>query len=686
MKAIIFGTFSITASLFFYSCSGKNQHKMDKKDSKKNESIDLSLLDSTIVPGDNFFDYVNKKWIDKNPIPASKSGWGMFTILVENSMKVLQDIQEKASKDNGAKPGSNTQIIGDFYASGMDSSGIDKAGIQPLQPMLQEIDNLNTPDAIAHYYGKMSKNGGSNPFGFFVEQDLKNTSQYICYVSQSGLSLPDRDYYFRTDDKSVANREAYKNYIKQVFVMSGSDEPTALKQATNVYDIEIQFAKASMTLVEQRDPYATYNKMGLADLKKVAGNFNWDIYFSEIGATKVDSLIVGMPLFMKAWNAMLKKVDAAKWKDYYKFQLINSYSTELSSEFDNAYFDFYDKQLRGIEVQEPRWKRITELSDYLLRDALGQEYVKTAFDENSKKKALELVENLRNALSERIKGLTWMGDSTKQKAQEKLGKIMVKIGYPDNWRSYEGIGIKKQHYVLNVMAATAFDFKRMLNKLGKPIDRTEWGMGPQTVNAYYNPLLNEIVFPAAILQPPFFDANADEAINYGGIGMVIGHELTHGFDDQGRQFDANGNLSNWWTKEDEGNFHQLAKKFVKQYNGYVPVDSVHVNGELTLGENIADLGGMIITYTAFKKATANKKDEQIGGLTADQRFFINFAQIWRTHYRQDAIIERLYTDPHSPPRYRVIGVLSNFPEFYKAFNVTDKNTMYIPDSLKCTMW
>lgn len=686
MKKLVLSSLTLSSLFLIAGCSGKA--KADQKQDQKNKekSIDVSLLDSTIHPGDDFFDYVNNKWIKNNPIPASKSSWGMFSVLDENSQKVLKDIQEKASADEGAKEGSNTRIIGDFYASGMDSAGIDKAGIEPLKGLMAEIDAMNTPEQVAAYYASMAKNGGSSPVSFFVEQDFKNTNQYISYVYQGGLGLPDRDYYFRTDEKSTANREAYKAYIQKVFELAGADAATAQKQMANVFDIELQMAKAQMTLVEQRDPYATYNKMGLADLKKIAGNFNWDVYFKNLGEKTIDTVVVGMPNFVKAWSNMLKKVDMGKWKDYYKFHLLNSFATELSSNFDQAHFDFYDKQLRGVEAQEPRWKRITDLADYLLRDLLGQEYVKVAFDENSKKKALELVENLRNALSERIKGLTWMGDSTKQKAQEKLGKIMVKIGYPDNWRSYEGIAIKKQHYVLNVMAATSYEFNRMLGKLGKPIDRTEWGMGPQTVNAYYNPLLNEIVFPAAILQPPFFNAEADEAVNYGGIGMVIGHELTHGFDDQGRQFDANGNLNNWWTKEDESNFNVLAQKFVQQYNQYVPADSVHVNGELTLGENIADLGGMIITYTAFKNATANKPQDKIDGLTPDQRFFINFAQIWRTHYRPDALIQRLYTDPHSPPKYRVIGVLSNFSEFYKTFNVTDKNKMYIPDSARCIMW
>lgn len=687
MRTQIFTSIAVSAAsvILFTSCSGKSKNGSNNDKNNKTESIDVSLLDSTIAPGDDFFDYVNKKWIEKNPIPASKNGWGMFSILQENSSNILKDIQEKASKAN-AEVGSNTQIIGDFYASGMDSVGIDKAGLEPLKGMIDEIESLSSTEAIASFYGKVTKNGGTSPIGFFVEQDFKNTTQYIGFLYQSGLGLPDRDYYFRNDDKSKADREAYKSYLKQIFTLSGSDEETASKQAANVFDIEVQLAKASMTLVEQRDPYAVYNKMSLTDLKKMSSNFNWDIYFKELGAPEMDSLVVGMPNFIKVWNGMLKKTDITKWKDYLKFHLINSFSNQLSADFEKASFDFYDKKLSGIETQEPRWKRITYLADDLLRDAIGQEYVKVAFDEQSKKKALELVENLRNALSERIKGLTWMGDSTKQRAQEKLQKIMVKIGYPDKWRSYEGIGIKKQHYVLNVMAATSFDFQRMLNKLGKPIDRTEWGMGPQTINAYYNPLLNEIVFPAAILQPPFFDADADDAVNYGGIGMVIGHELTHGFDDQGSQFDANGNLTNWWTDKDRQNFINLSKRFVEQYNGFVAIDSIHVNGELTLGENIADLGGMIIAYTAYKNATANKKDEMIGGLNADQRFFINFAQIWRTHYRKDEVIQRLYTDPHSPPKARVIMVLSNFPEFYKAFNVTETNKMYIPEEKRCIMW
>lgn len=673
------------SGLLLFSCGG-NKEKNQNQNQLKTKAIDITMLDSSFNPADDFFGFVNDKWIKANPIPASKSSWGAFYELDEKSQAILKDIQEKAAKDKNAAEGSNTQIIGAFYKNAMDSTGIDKAGIEPLKPILDELESLDNGDGLARFYARNTKYGIEVPFALFVEQDFQNTTRYISYLYQSGLGLPDRDYYFRDKEKDKTIRDAYVKYIQKLFELSGKTSEEAVIMAKNVMDIEMQLAKASMTLVEQRDPYATYNLKSIDELKKLAPAFNWDIYFKEIGIEAPKEIVIGMPKFMGEWNKMLSKISFDKWKDYYRFHILNSCAEQLSSNFETAHFDFYDKTLSGKQEMEPRWKRITKVADYLLRDILGQEYVKVAFDENSKKKALELVDNLKIALGQRIDKLTWMGDSTKQKAHEKLNKIMVKIGYPDKWRSYEGIKIKDQHYLLNTFAGVEYEFNRMLKKLGKEIDRTEWGMGPQTVNAYYNPLLNEIVFPAAILQPPFFDANADDAVNYGGIGMVIGHELTHGFDDQGRQFDADGNLKNWWMKEDEENFKKLAQKFVIQYNKYMPVDSVFINGELTLGENIADLGGMIIAYTAFKNASAGKKEETIDGYTPDQRFFINFAQIWRTHYREEAALQRLYTDPHSPPKYRVIGTLSNFPEFYSAFGVKEGNKMFVPDSLRCTMW
>lgn len=667
------------------ACGG-TKNKPTTDDSKKNMAIDVAMLDSSYNPADDFFEFVNDKWIKANPIPASKSSWGAFYELDERSQDVLKEVQEKAAADKNAATGSNTQLIGDFYRTAMDSAGIDKAGIEPLKPYIDELSNISTGEEWAKFYARNVKYGIEMPIAMFVEQDFQNTTRYISYLYQSGLGLPDRDYYFRNKEKDVEIRDAYVKYIQKLFELAGESTEEATAHAKNVMDIEMQLAKASMTLVEQRDPYKTYNLKSIDDLKKIAPNFNWDVFFKELGIDAPKEIVLGMPAYLGEWNKMLAKTDAAKWKDYYRFHLLNSCAEQLSSNFEMAHFDFYDKTLSGKQEMEPRWKRVTGIADYLLRDLLGQEYVKAAFDENSKKKALELVNNLKTALGQRIDKLTWMGDSTKLRAHQKLDKIMVKIGYPDKWRTYEGLAIKDQHYLLNTFAGVEYEFNRMLKKLGTEIDRTEWGMGPQTVNAYYNPLLNEIVFPAAILQPPFFDANADDAVNYGGIGMVIGHELTHGFDDQGRQFDADGNLKNWWMPEDEANFKILAQKFVLQYNKYMPVDSVFINGDLTLGENIADLGGMIIAYTAYKNATAGKKEENIDGFTPDQRFFINFAQIWRTHYREEMALQRLYTDPHSPPKYRVIGTLSNFPEFYTAFGVTEQNKMYVADSLRCSMW
>lgn len=681
-KQLLFVT--AISGLVAVSCGG-NKHQ-DKPTESKNKAIDISMIDSTINPADDFFDYVNSKWIKANPIPASKSAWGAFYELDEKSLAVLKEIQEKAAADQSAKEGSNTRFIGDFYRSAMDSSGIDKAGIEPLKPFMAELDTISHPSAIAALYGKYTRLGITAPIALFVEQDFKNTTRYISYIYQSGLGLPDRDYYFRTDENSKKYRDEYIKYVQRIFELAGFDSKDAEVKAKSVMTLETLLAKASMTLVEQRDPYKTYNLMKMEELRKATPHFNWDVYFRDLGIAPPAEIVVGQPDYLKAWNGMLKSTKMDVWKDYFRFHVLNSYAEQLSADFEKAHFEFYDKTLNGKQEMEARWKKVTDLAGYLLRDILGQEYVKVAFDENAKKEALTLVENLRSALSERIDNLSWMGDSTKMKAKEKLNKMMVKIGYPDKWRTYEGLQIKAQHYVLNVMAGIEYEFKRNLARLGKEIDRTEWGMGPQTVNAYYNPLLNEIVFPAAILQPPFFDAKADKAVNYGGIGMVIGHELTHGFDDQGRQFDANGNLSNWWTSDDEKRFKELAARFVKQYNAYIPVKDIPINGELTLGENIADLGGMIIAYSAFKKATAGTKEENIDGLTPDQRFFINFAQIWRTHYREEAAIQRLYTDPHSPPKYRVLGTLTNFPEFYSAFNVKEGNKMYTPDSLRCMMW
>lgn len=669
-----------------WGCTNSKAGKDKTKEKNTPPAIVTADLDSSFKAADHFFEFVNEKWIKTNPIPGTESSWGSFNILRENSKKVLREILEKAANDKKREKGSNTQLLGDFYGTGMDSVAIDKAGVTPLKPFIDEINALNSEESIAKFYATQMKMGTAIPFAFYVDQDFKNTTRYILYVYQSGLGLPEKEYYFKKEAEFVKIRDAYKTHIQQTLELSGITKEEAAKQAQQIYAIEEKLAAVSMGNVESRDPYKTYNLFTYADFKTKFKGFDWDSFMKAAGIKAPEELVVSMPGFMEGWSKLLKQFKPEEWKAYYTFHLINSHAEYLGSALEKQHFEFYNKTLEGKKEQEPRWKKITTMADYLLRDALGQEYVKVAFDEKAKARADELIKNLRVSLGERINLLSWMGAETKKKAIEKLNKMMVKIGYPDQWRSYKGLEIKNQPFVLNVMAASAFEYSRILDKLGKSIDRAEWQMGPQTVNAYYNPLLNEIVFPAAILQPPFFYADADDAVNYGGIGMVIGHELTHGFDDQGRQFDADGNLKDWWTEEDGTNFKKLADKFVVQYNAYYPLDSLHVNGELTLGENIADLGGIIIAFSAFKNTKQGKSGEKINGLTPDQRFFISFAQIWRGHSTKEALRNQILTDPHSPRKYRIIGPLSNFQPFYDAFGVQEGNQLFTPTDNRSLMW
>lgn len=647
--------------------------------------INVSDFDPNIKPGDDFFDYVNGKWINENPIPPEKSRWGAFDILQEKSNQAVKSILENAAYTKIAAPkGSNIQLLGDFYRSAMDTATIDQAGAKPLDGFAEQIRNAKTRTEIGTLLGELQTRDIKTPFGFYVNQDAKNTTRYIIYLTQDGLGLPDRDYYFRNDPQSQKVIEAYKNFVTNTFKLTGSANPE--QQMQDVWDIEYVLAGASMTRVELRDPEKTYNLFTVDQLKSTYTNIDWDAFFKVLNAKPFNELNIDQPGFLQVYDSLLAVIPHEKWVSYQYFHLVNSNARYLSSDIVNNRFDFYGKVLSGTQVLEPRWKRVSYVAGNYLRDLIGQEYVKTNFSPNAKQRALELVENLRATLSERIQGLTWMNDTTKAKAQEKLGKIMVKVGYPDKWWSYDGLDVKNQPFVLNVLACTERENRRVLEKIGSPIDRSEWGMGPQTVNAYYNPLLNEIVFPAAILQPPFFYEFGDDAVNYGGIGMVIGHEITHGFDDEGSQFDAEGNLQNWWTSGDRDNYEKLTERFVEQYNGYEVVDSLAINGELTLGENIADLGGMIITYNAMKKALANKKVDLIDGLTPDQRLFINYAIIWRDHSRPASLKQQIYTDPHSPAKFRVNGVLSNFPEFFDAFGVKPENQMFTKEEDRSKMW
>jgi putative endopeptidase len=656
----------------------------------KDPAIKQLDFSTKIKPTEDFFEYVNQRWTKANPIPDDKSRFGMFDKLDERSRLVVKRILENSANLKIKAPkGSNLQILGDFYRNAMDTAAIDKSGVQPLQGWFTEIENATTPSALTKIFSKLGMRDMSSPLGYYVDVDAKNTTRYVMYIGQGGLGLPDKDFYFRKDEKSLKNLDAYGEYIKNLFQLSGLDKKVTAKQhMQNVLEIENLLAAASMSRVELRDPEKNYNLFTIDKLKADYKNIDWDAFFGEMKVTPKE-IVVGQPEFYKTVDSMFANIPHDKWVSYIEFHLLNGTAKHLNKEIVEARFNFFGKTLSGIVQLEPRWKRISYVSEQYLRDLIGQEYVKTNFSPKAKKRALDLVENIRAALKERLNELTWMGAETKAKALEKLAKIDVKIGYPDKWWTYENTEVSNQPHVLNVLNCAYAENLRILSRLNKEkIDRTEWGMGPQTVNAYYNPLINEIVFPAAILQPPFFYENADDAVNYGGIGMVIGHEITHGFDDQGSQFDAEGNLKNWWTEKDKKSYEALTDKFVTQYNQYKPFpgDSLHVNGELTLGENIADLGGMIISLNALKKANGTKTTTLISGLTPEQRFFINYAIIWRESMRPEAMRMQILSNEHSPAKYRVNGVLSNLPEFHKAFNVKPTDPMYIKEADRAKMW
>lgn len=653
----------------------------------KDVAINPLEFDAKIKPSQDFFDHVNDKWQQQHPIPSDKPSYDMFVKLDEESRMVIKHILESAASSKVSAPkGSNIQILGDFYRSAMDTTAINKAGIAPLQPWLDEIRSANTPSQYSRVMSRLQMRDINTPIGYYVDVDAKNSSRYIYYIGQGGLGLPDRDFYFRTDEKSKKNLEAYKQYVKHIFQLAKLDNNRSAEQEMqDVLEIEMALAKASMTKVELRDPEKNYNLYTIDKLKSEFKNIDWDAFFGEMKVAPKE-IVVGQPLFFKALDSLMTAIPYEKWASYQQFQLVNSTSKYLGSDLVDARFDFYGKTLSGVPTLEDRWKRVSRVSEQYLRDLIGQEYVKTNFSPVAKKRALDLVENIKASLAERIRNLSWMGAETKAKALDKLQKIDVKIGYPDKWWTYENTDVSKQPYVLNVLNSAYAENLRVLSRLNKDkIDRTEWQMGPQTVNAYYNPLINEIVFPAAILQPPFFYEKGDDAVNYGGIGMVIGHEITHGFDDQGSQFDAEGNLKNWWTEDDKKRYLALTDKFVQLYNKFSPLDSIHINGALTLGENIADLGGMIISYNAFKKANGNN-NKLISGLTPDQRFFTNYAIIWRTNMRPESLRMQILTNEHSPAKYRVNGVLSNLPEFYKAFNIKPGDKMYVNDTDRARMW
>ncbi|MBA2431058.1 MAG: M13 family peptidase [Chthoniobacterales bacterium] len=655
---------------------------------KDTPPLDPKNMDPSVKPAEDFYQFANGGWLKRNPVPPEFSRWSSFNELAEKNNTALKEIAERAAAE-GAKQGAGpeTQMVGNYYASGMDERAIDAARAKPFEGEFQKIeaikDRADVLKAVAHLHTL-----GVNAFFYFTAgQDEKNSEMMIALAYQGGLGLPDRDYYTKTDDASKKLRGEYVEHVAKMFTLLGAPAAAAKENAQKVLALETSLAEPARTRVELRDPQKNYNKMTQAQLQELTPNWSWADYFREINLADAGDINVGQPDFFRAADKVFHDISVEDWKTYLRWQLIHAAAGELSAEFVNENFRFFEKTLRGSEKIRPRWKRVVASTDSSLGEALGKLYVEEHFPAEAKERALEMVENLREAMADRIKTLEWMDEPTKQEALKKLAAFRVKIGYPDKWRDYSGLKIDRGPYVLNAARAAEFEQRRTLQKIGQPVDPDEWYMSPPTVNAYYNPTMNEIVFPAGILQPPFFDANADDAMNYGGIGAVIGHELTHGFDDQGRQYDAEGNLRDWWTKESSDAYNERAKKIVAQYAAYEPLPGLHINGELTQGENIADIGGLKLAYMALQKALSkNPQPEKIDGFTQDQRFFLGWAQIWRMNMREQEQKLRLNTDPHSPGRYRTIGPISNFEEFAKAFDIPADSKMTRPPEDRVNIW
>lgn len=670
------------ALLLLAACQHDKNHQATET-VQRTVFFDAAGMDSTVKPGDNFFLYANGKWMKNTQIPKTETGWGSFYTLYNDNLKNLRSILENAAKGSGGK-GSNEQKVGDFYASGMDSLTIEKLGVEPVKPLLTKIDAIKNDKDLISFVSEGFKNGQGDLLGFGIEPDDKISSKNALVFTQTGLNLPDRSYYLDQDDKAKKIRTAYLKYITKVFSLAG-DSVNGSKYADNILKLETMLAKSHSTPVELRDPQKNYNKLTVTDFQKQVPNIDLKMVLSNLGAS-TDTLIVKQPKYYQALSALVKSQPIEIWKQKLKFDILDRSANALTKAFRTAKFEFFDKTLSGQPTQTERWKSMVNNTDRYLGDLLGQLYAEQYFKPEAKKRMQELVNNLQKVYEERIKKVDWMSAETKKKALEKLNAFIKKIGYPDKWKKYDDVKISKNAYFANLQSAKQHAYKEMMAKLGKDVDKTEWFMTPPTVNAYYNPAYNEIVFPAGILQFPFFAFNADDAINYGAIGAVIGHEMTHGFDDQGRQYDAAGNLKEWWTKEDAAKFKTKADKVVALYNKFTLLDNQHVNGNLTLGENLADIGGLNIAYDAFKLTDQGKSDKKIDGFTPDQRFFLGFAQVFRMKNRDESMLVRIKTDPHSPEMFRVNGSVYNMEAFYKAFNIPTTAKMYLAPENRLGVW
>jgi putative endopeptidase len=647
--------------------------------------LDLANLDTHAKACTNFFQYADGGWMARHPIPPQYPEWGTFVELEQHNQEVLRSILEKDARAK-APVSSNEQKLGDFYGSCMDTQAIDSEGLKPLEPELAQIKQIHDVPSLEREIAHLQTMGVDALFGFGSEQDMKNSTQEIAGADQGGLGLPNREYYTKQDAKSKQIRSQYVAHVGRIFELMGDPAAQAASEAQTVMQIETRLASASMTPVQLRDPKAVYHKMDLSQLRMLTPNFSWQEYFREVGRQGIMSVNVGQPDFFKTVNAVLTGIPLSEWKTYLRWHLVHDAAPDLSKAFVDEDFNFYGRTLTGEKELKPRWQRCVDAVDQGMGMALGEQYVRSAFPPSAKAHAQAMVNNLIATLRSDLATLPWMGPNTRQYAIAKLQDFMKKIGYPSKWRNYSALHLTRGPYVQNVLRADAFEFHRDLKKIGKPVDRTEWGMTPPTVNAYYNPNMNEIVFPAGILQPPFFNPKAPDAINYGAMGAVIGHEMTHGFDDEGSQFDAHGNLKNWWTPQDKVAFDRRAACIVRQFDSYVVLDHLHENGKLVEGESIADLGGLTISYRALEKSLQGKPREKIDGFTPEQLFFLGYAQIWAMNMRPQVERLQVMTDPHPVPLFRVNGPLSNMPAFVAAWHCRPGEAMVRPAKERCKIW
>jgi putative endopeptidase len=674
-------------SISFIACKdNSNKTSSDTKVSVDLGDVIASHMDKSIHPGDDFFKYANGGWIKKNPIPASESGWGIFNLVEDENLAQLKKISEDASLDAG-KPGSALQQIGDFYYAGMDSISIEKQGYEPLAQYLGKINLINTPEELILNIAELQQIGISVAYEISVGSDMKNSERNRVYISQGALGLPDRDYYFKQDSSTQSIRNEYVKHVETMLNMIYLDAPKSKKMSTDILKLETDLASAHKQLAELRDPYANYNAKPISLMEKENPQLMWTKVLEKI-TLKADTVIVGQPTFLKKLDGLVKTTNLEIWKAYLTWNLVNNHASYLGSSFDKEDFNFYYKTLNGVKEHRPRWKRVLEAQESALGDAMGQLFVKEYFPEKTKKRYDDLVEQIVISYREHIQKLDWMTDSTKAKAIRKLNAITRKVGYPAKWKDYSNMNISRESFCKNVIESKKWHFNYEAAKLNKPVDRTEWSMTPQTYNAYYNPSNNEIVLPAAIFTSPGYkDENIDDAVIYGYVGAsTIGHELTHGFDDEGRQFDEKGNLKNWWTKEDEQKFKAKANKLVEQFNKMTVLNNLQVNGKATLGENIADLGGIVIALDAFKKTKQYQEGKMIEGLTPLQRYFMGYAYGWMQTRTPEKLASQILTDVHAPIFLRVNGPMTNCDEWYRAFQVTPQHKLFRDSISRVRIW